>query len=141
MAVGQPEAVAEGWHIPLVGAKVSEVTIGHALGLLLWVDTRTSVSLRIEASFRYTEDSRTEVIEWEDPAELGRFSSLFGAVALSVDLKTKGDLDLRFADGRRIEIAPDPNYEAYDFSSGATGVADGGWKFICRPGGGLAEWA
>jgi hypothetical protein len=138
MAIGDLEKVATGWHVPLSGATVSQITIDNALGLLLWAHPQLSVSLKIESPFKYSEHSKTEIIQWKSPRELGRFASLFDAVALSADITTEGDLDLRFADGRRIEIAPDPNYEAFDFMCGWT--ADGGWKIICLPGGGLAEW-
>jgi hypothetical protein len=59
---------------------------------------------------------------------------LFRAEVTEARAYEDGTLDVLFADGRRLTVAPDPNYEAWQMT-----CADG-MMFVALPGGGLAIW-
>jgi hypothetical protein len=139
MAIGEPEVVPTGWRIPLAGGTVCRLSIEFPFGILISVSPTVFVDLRIENEFEYSDGTITELFRWEHPSELGRYASLWGAELSSADLSRDGNLELRFADDRRLKVAPEDAWEAWQISSDRS-LTDGGWKFISLPGGGLAEW-
>jgi hypothetical protein len=136
---GAPEKTPEGWAIPVGEGIVTRITIDYQFGILIFVDARRSIQVNIEGKFSYYDGTESEFVNWQLPAELGRYSTLHGVVVSRLKVSDEGELALEFADGRRIDVPPDPDCEAFEVRAETSSALDG-FRFIGTPGGGVAEW-
>jgi hypothetical protein len=136
---GTPEKTLDGWVIPVGEGIVTRITIDYQFGIMIFVDTRRSIQVNIEGRFTYYDGTESESVNWQLPAELGRFLTLHNEVVSGLRVSNEGELTLEFVDGRRIDVPPDPNFEAFEVRADTSGELDG-FRFIGMPGGGVAEW-
>lgn len=67
--------------------------------------------------------------------ELDPMHPLVGKRVSTSEVSATGELAVIFEDGSRIDVAPDDDYEAWNYR------APGGAIFVCLPGGDMATWA
>jgi hypothetical protein len=110
------------------GVGVSRVTLDNRLTLHVGSDT-----LVIETpGFLVAAEGERFALEPGSADGVASAGSLLHAVCRVVALEASGRLLVDFADGRRLEVPPDPQFEAWQIVS--TGKA----TMVCRPGGELA---
>ena len=89
--------------------------------------------IHIETKLSLTDSNGTQPWAEGKPLEVtGSLVDLMRATVQDVDInESTGTLAIRFQDGRRIDVAPDDDYEAWSYAGAR------GHKIICRPGGEL----
>jgi hypothetical protein len=92
--------------------------------------------LRIGDIFTFTTVDGVEklVRPEEDPAGLGPVLACTRTTVEAATAVEDGNLELSFADGSSLRVAPSPAYEAWEFAGPRES------RIVCMPGGQLAIW-
>jgi len=121
------------WELPLVGRAVTRCLVDYAFGLQFW-SPEADFELRIEGLFSLREPSGEELLMMpEDTSSLGPALRLFQREVSSARAFKDGRLEVVFSDGSALQVAPDQQYEAWEF-------AGNGQRLVSTPGGELAVW-
>jgi len=109
------------------GAAASRVVLDDRLTLHTGLD-----ALVIQAPcFLLLTDGQRRALEPGNPASLASAESLLRAVCRTVAFEEDGRLIVDLADGRRLEVPPDPQRVTWQI------IVGGGLTMACRPGGEL----
>lgn len=100
--------------------------------------TNTGLHVRVEGPFQVERDGHVAHFDPERVGAVGPLADLRQALMTEVAVLLDGGLRLSFADGRTLVVPPDLTFEAFSVTSLALGVD--AFRFVSRPGGGLAEW-
>lgn len=116
----------------IVGAEVTQLRFDFAFSIAF----DATAEARIETTFSVsTPAGHTEVFDPDkDLAQMGPLLTLHQTKIVSADADETGHLNLHFSDGRQLDCAPDPDYEAWTFNG------PDGLQLVAMPGGGLAVW-
>jgi hypothetical protein len=129
---------AGGWTLSLEGWTVTLCMVDSAFSLVLMAERDTEiVQFRIEQAFQLSApDQQWTVGAAPDPGSLGPALTLLHQIVTSASVSSTSTLDLHFANGMSLQVAPHPEglYEAWDLSG------NDGTMMVCRPGGTLAVW-
>ena len=121
------------WVIPLQGKVVTRCFMDSAFGLECW-DRDRLTTLRIEGPFVFEEQGVARHLSPEHPTTLGPALSVLGKTVTSAHAHKNGALAVSFANGSRLSVAPDAEYEAWEM------VTSAGLRVVCTPGGSLSLW-
>ena len=120
--------------LDIVGHWVTRVSFEN--GVLL--ETLEGARLRLEGTFSVT-PSRGPATLIEDPCRVGQGAvtilRLLHATVREAEAGDDGSLSILFENGERLEVGPDPAYEAWEID-----LPGSPSKIVCMPGGKLAIW-
>lgn len=127
---------ADRWILPIAGRAVRRCCLDHAFGIELRATDCADATIRIGGEFAFREsDGRGWRLRPEDDASLlGPALRMFGLTVDHAEAYKDGTLEVAFADGSDLRVAPDPAVEAWEFA-GERGV-----RIVSLPGGDLAVW-
>lgn len=93
-----------------------------------------SLEIRCGVPFRFAEaDGREWIVDPTAHEQLAPLLTLLGRMLEEMEISRDGSLSVRFGDGSRIQVAPHPEYEAWEAHGG--GRLEG-LGYLCGPGGG-----
>jgi hypothetical protein len=118
----------------LGGAQVSRLVIDYRFRLQFEVDG-SAVWLALSTPFVLTVYGAGSPIDPEDTSSLLPALRLLHDKIARVSVSPPGILAVSFDSGSTLRIAPDPNYEAWEY------IGPSHAQVICLPGGGLAIWS
>jgi hypothetical protein len=124
---------ATGWELPVHGWKVTRCFLDTAaFGFLVDGGTGDILRLYLEGEFTFNRADGAATFGTRDqvPIDYAPLLGLMGVTVNGVEISTNGDLRIEFASGDEIQVAPDPNYEAWELE----GL--GRLMVVCTPGGG-----
>ena len=121
------------WVIPLQGKAVTRCFVDSAFGLECW-ERDSLTTIRIEGLFVFEEQGVEQHLSPEYPSTLGPVLSVLGQTVTSAHAHKNGDLAVYFANGSRLSVAPDAEYEAWEM------VTSEGLRVVCTAGGNLSIW-
>lgn len=115
-----------------IAARITAVTSQFATDLVL--DDGTVVQLESPAELTLP-GADTVVVDPSDETEPSRLASLTERVVNKIDVDdADGTLTVELADGSRLVVGPDPDFEAWTLR-----LPDG-TTFVCQPGGGVTRF-
>ncbi len=122
------------WLIPLTGRLLSRVIVGYGLTLEFLDPLEEQISVLIAGNFHLASDRGNVLLTCNQPTDLGPVLGLIGRSVETARAHKDGRLELNFAAGARICVAPADNYESWN-------VTGARWlRIVCMPGGDLAIW-
>ena len=123
------------WVLPLEGGTVVQCRVDYAFTLVVEANA-ASYEVRIEQPFELCTNGGRRRLTWhEDPVALApALAVLHARVAEALAVKD-GRFEIRFRDGRRLEVPANADFEAW------TLVGPGGLQLVSMPGGELAVWS
>ena len=124
------------WVLPVGGEEVSQVAIDYAFNLIMSMGWG-SLTVRISCPFTVVKDDEVRRYDPEDTMSLGELLYLHKAVAEDARAREDGRLTIKFVGGSRIDVEPDPQYEAFHVTAGYPPNKQL-FELIAMPGGGLA---
>ncbi len=117
----------------LSGKVVSRFCVDKAFSLeILEKGARTVI--RIGGRMSIEHGGVVVTLSGENPTEATKASILLGKTIGKATGRKDGSLDVGFADGYRLTVPVDLDYEAWELRG------SGGFLVVSRPGGGLAIW-
>jgi hypothetical protein len=125
------------WILPIAGHSITRCCIDHDDAIELSVSGDPGASIRISGSFDiHTGDGRVWSLHPSDDARaLAPALILIGLTVNRANAYKNGTLDMIFSDGSRVYVAPDADFEAWEFSG------EQGTKAVSLPGGEVAIWS
>ena len=123
--------MSEGRRLRMIARQVTQLCFDHAVTLRLW-SQEGEVSVRIAGKLTVEYGGTTFEVDPDAGENLGAALSLLHAEGAEARATEEGGLEVRFAGGLRLEVAPDPQFEAWELSDSR------GAQVISTPGGGLA---
>jgi hypothetical protein len=129
--------LSDRWILPLAGRTVTRCCIDGAVSLELSDAGSTDATIQIAGTFDLQRGRRRRTWRLHPQGDASALAPVLNLLGLTVDraeaLKD-GTLVVVFADGSRVSVTPDPDYEAWEFAGNR------GAKAIALPGGDLAIW-
>ncbi len=123
------------WILPVAGRTVTRCCIDAGFTIELSIDGANEATILISGTFELqTADRSWRLRPDGDAAGLAPALTLLGLAVEHAEAHKDGTLDVAFGDGRRLRVAPDPDFEAWEFA-GSRGA-----KAIALPGGDVAIW-
>jgi hypothetical protein len=122
-----------GWELPVQGWKVTRCFLDPAaFGFLVDGGTGDTLRLYVEGEFTLGRASGAATFgtSGQDPIDYAPLLSLMGVAVAGVEISSDGNLRIAFENGDEIQVAPDPDYEAWELE----GL--GRLMVVCTPGGG-----
>ena len=120
-----------GKQLRMLARQVTQLRFDHAVTLHLW-QADGEVTIRIGGPFAVEVGGTTFQVDPDAGENLGAALALLHADGAEARATAEGGLEVRFAGGLRLEVAPDPQFEAWELSDSR------GAQVISTPGGGLA---
>jgi len=117
----------------LNGKIVTRCYIDAAFSLEFWEKGFRTV-IRIGGRMSIAQGGLHLELSASKPTEAAQASVLWGKTVAKATGRKDGSLDVDFADGYRLTVPVDPDYEAWELRG------NGGFLVVSRPGGGLAIW-
>lgn len=118
--------------LPLENQAVTQLRVDFAFTLMIGAHTE----IRIEPPFTWgSKGGERTLIDPERPEALAPLLLHQVPVSSATVSRRSGHLNLRFADGSSIDVAPHERYESYSIIADCDQVA--GYSFFSIPGGGL----
>ena len=124
------------WVLPVSGHVVDRCCFGHDLEIVLAAVQGPDVTIQISAKFVLV-DAVGRRWPLRPDAAATALAPVLGLIGLNVDraeAMKDGTLEIMFADGISVNVPPDPDYEAWEFTG------ERGAKLISLPGGDVAVW-
>lgn len=131
----RPRDEGDRWVLPTGEGVVTQLQIDFAFGITIeqWLHIRISEPFIVE-----TDAGAIACDPEEEPGSIGRIVDLHQAIVTDASVFKDGSLTVAFADGRRLRVPADEQYEAFDVTGSRSGEEP--FRLISLPGGGLAEW-
>lgn len=121
----------DGRQIRLIATQVTQVCFDSSVTLRCWQLTG-EVTIRISSPFVVEYGGTRFAVVPAKQDNAGAALSLLNAVVTDARATAEGGLALRFGDGLAVEVAPDPQFEAWEMSDSQ------GASVISMPGGEIA---
>jgi hypothetical protein len=125
------------WVLPISGYVVIRCCISQDLEIVLSGSAQLdSAMIDIARSFELVDqDGRSWPLRADSAAQtLAPVLQIIGLTVKQADVLKDGTLEMAFADGTRLRVAPDPDFEAWEFTG------ERGAKAVSLPGGEVAVW-
>ena len=120
----------EGWQFETIDCRMQLIQIDFRLGLLI-SDGTSDIWVRIETAARIVSGTNATLFDPATIQSLVPILDFFNAKVRGVNIDKTGRLEVRFEDGRLIEVQPDRSFEAWQVEYACKGEK---LMLVCAPG-------
>jgi hypothetical protein len=118
----------DGWAVALSDARLGYIHVDFRLGLDI-SDASGIVRVTVEQRCWLRQSDREITLNPDDPSTVAPILKLFNAKVDAVAIRRTGELAVQFADGHRLDVCPNDQYEAWQIA------CENEFLIVCAPGG------